>query len=207
MARFPQVPDGYGSLKDIQVLVNEKSELLGRALSNRFGVTEEIEWKSPLRNDDFAEYRDEDFLSLLGIGERLKTPLKDFWPPRGPQWDALGRTKDTVFLVEAKANIPELRSPPTKASQKARDKIISALDKTKRYMGIDDSFRWEAAYYQYANRIAHLHFLKTINGIDARLVFVYFIGDSSVRGPASENEWRKAIGEAKMKLGIPERHI
>ena len=68
-----------------------------------------IEWLSPSIEDGFSEYRDQAFLDLLGI--RLeKKKLKDFWPSRGLQWDALGRIKDKVyFLVEAKAHAHAMR--------------------------------------------------------------------------------------------------
>jgi hypothetical protein len=48
-----------------------------------------IVWMSPKAGDGYAEYRDQAFLDLLGI-KPTKTKLKDFWPNRGPQWDALG---------------------------------------------------------------------------------------------------------------------
>ena len=48
--------------------------------------------------------------------------LKDFWPPRGPQWDALGRIfKTAYFLVEAKAHVTELISSPAATREKGSD--------------------------------------------------------------------------------------
>jgi hypothetical protein len=69
-----------------------------------------IDWRSPLQSDDYAEYRDQDFLRRLGILNKIKYSLSDFWPNNGPQWDALGISDDEIILVEAKANISEMVS-------------------------------------------------------------------------------------------------
>ena len=37
-----------------------------------------IDWKSPLSSDEYAEYRDEDFLEKLGILNKMKYPLSNF---------------------------------------------------------------------------------------------------------------------------------
>ena len=42
-----------------------------------------IDWCSPRRNDDFAEYRDDGFLDLLGLGKHSEA-LASFWPKGGP---------------------------------------------------------------------------------------------------------------------------
>ena len=106
MGRFPQGPCTKGSQRWLQWLVNEAPELLDQPIG--LGP---IEWRSPLRADDYAEYRDQAFLDLLDI--RLPTrPLAFFWPRGGPQWDGLGRAASgEVILVEAKAHLNELYSP------------------------------------------------------------------------------------------------
>lgn len=56
-----------------------------------------IEWLSPLRTDDYAEYRDAAFLQKLGLAQHAAA-LKEFWPTRGPQWDGLGHDgQQTVY--------------------------------------------------------------------------------------------------------------
>jgi len=106
MSRHPQERGTKGSLKWLQKLINEKPDLLNSRIRSVFGIgkSEEIEWVSPLKDDEYAEYRDGTFIRLLGI-KLNKTPLNDFWPNYGPQWDALGRTSSgKVILVEAKAH-------------------------------------------------------------------------------------------------------
>ena len=112
MGRYKQKSNGKGSLKLIQTLVNEYSHVLNSKLSHITG--EQITWVSPLESDEYAEYRDTAFLEKLEVDAEVVKKLKDFWPRNGPQWDALGKFGDNgVLLVEAKANLPELVSPPS----------------------------------------------------------------------------------------------
>jgi len=110
MARFPQPEATKGSQKWIQKLINDKPEIISSEIirSLKLSVDEKTDWVSPKREDNYAEYRDEAFLEKLGIEGTAN--LANFWPSGGPQWDALGRSLSSkrVFLVEAKAHIPEL---------------------------------------------------------------------------------------------------
>jgi len=125
--RVPQPKGRRGSLKWIQAAVNEYESVLNRVVRSAcgFDVAETICWVSPLCGDEYAEYRDDAFIEKVGV--RLQNrPLRDFWPKRGPQWDALGRTRNgTVLLVEAKANIPEIVSTPSQSSEASR--VVSHL--------------------------------------------------------------------------------
>jgi hypothetical protein len=123
-----------------------------------------ISWNSPLKADDYAEYRDEDFLRLLVLTNKIKKPLNSFWPNNGPQWDALRINQDgEVILVEAKANIPEMVEPGTGAKNiKSINKIKSSLDDIKKYLNISNSIDWTGTFYQYTNRIAHLYYLRVL---------------------------------------------
>jgi hypothetical protein len=68
---------------------------------------ERIEWLSPVKSDQFAEYYDDAFLKLLKVSN-LRVPLRKFWPSSGPRWDGLARTDcGKMILVEAKAHIDE----------------------------------------------------------------------------------------------------
>lgn len=184
MGRFPQPSDGQGSLKDIQVLVNKHPFLFTKAIKNKLDIqSSEIEWVSPLEEDDYAEYRDYGFLQKLGLSS-LKVPLNKFWPHGGPQWDALGKGEHgEVFLVEAKANIPEIVSPGSGAKENSLHLIQTSMNKTKSYLKINNTIDWSGPFYQYTNRLAHLYYLRVLNEIPAYLIFTYFIGDTSVDGP------------------------
>ena len=65
-----------------------------------------------------------------------------------------------------------------------------------------DGFDWSKQFYQYANRIAHAYLLNELNGIPAKLVFVYFIGDEDMKGPAARHEWETAVETVHGALGL-----
>ena len=206
MSRIKQDPDSHGSLKDLQVLINVKKKYLDAEISKVIGKQMSINWRSPLQTDDYVEYRDEDFLKRLGILGKITYPLSDFWPDNGPQWDALGVSGDEIILVEAKANIPEMVSPGTKAGTSSRRKIKNSLDEVKKYLSVSDSIDWTGTFYQYVNRIAHLYYLREKNQIKARLLFIYFINDVTVRGPKTKDEWLGAIQTMECYLGLAKKH-
>ncbi|MHC4307623.1 MAG: hypothetical protein ACYSR7_03250 [Planctomycetota bacterium] len=208
MGRFPQPANGHGSLRDTQILINNHPLLLTKAIKNKLELkSDDIEWVSPLKEDDYAEYRDNGFLKILGINS-LKVPLSDFWPNRGPQWDALGKGSiDEVFLVEAKANIPEIVSPASGAKGRSLEMIRKSLAATKSYMQVKDQTDWSGKYYQFTNRMAHLYYLRVLNKIPAYLIFIYFIGDESVNGPKTGAEWMAALTVLKTYFGLGDHRL
>jgi hypothetical protein len=99
MPRRAQPCGTKGSLKWIQILVNEHPEVIDKAIG--FGP---VTWISPLRPDDYAEYWDDEFLRKLGLLPP-EHPLDGFWPKGGPRWDVLGRNRaGAAILIEAKAH-------------------------------------------------------------------------------------------------------
>jgi len=206
MGRYPQKSISHGSLKDLQVAINAKKKYLNAEISKVIGKQMNIDWRSPLQSDDYAEYRDRDFLKKLGILNKMKYPLSDFWPDNGPQWDALGVSGDEIILVETKANIPEIVSPGTKAETDSRRKIENSLNEVKKYLSISDTIDWTGTFYQYVNRIAHLYYLREKNKIKAHLLFIYFINDVSVNGPKTKDEWLGAIQTMECYLGLDKKH-
>lgn len=165
-----------------------------------------IEWSSPVVDDEFAEYRDASFLQRLGLA-RLAPALGEFWPARGPQWDALGRTdRGDVLLVEAKAHVGEICSPPSQASAASREKIALRLEETAAALGVRAGHApWIEHFYQLGNRLAHLHFLRTA-GEPAWLVLANFIGDDDMNGPSDPAEWRSAYQVVWHVMGLRTRH-
>jgi hypothetical protein len=206
MSRIVQEAGSHGSLKNLQILINNYPSLINRKICEKLQKDFRIEWKSPLATDEYAEYRDNDFLEIIEVQKKIKTPLNDFWPRNGPQWDALGRNDDSVFLVEAKANIPESVSSPCGACVESMARIIDSLSEVKEYLNIRNEIDWSKTFYQYANRIAHLYYLKVLNNIKTYMVFVYFINDKTVDGPIDENEWKGAIQVIEEYLGLNKRH-
>ena len=198
-----------GSQRWLQLLVNCRPDIIDKEIAREVGLKrgEEIEWLSPLKSDSYAEYQDHAFLERLGISPQHRC-LECFWPPRGPVWDGLARTnRGRYLLIEAKANVPEFNSSPTGASGESLHKIRKALDETRCFLKVRSKTDWTKCFYQYANRLAHLYYLKKLNGIKAALVFVYFVGDTTVPGrdPVSREGWQTAIELAHDHLGIRAR--
>ena len=208
MARREQDRASHGSQKWLQILVNERPEMIDRILANLLGLAqgERVHWLSPLKDDDYAEYRDQEFITRLGVTlERV--PLASFWPRLGPAWDALAKTdRGDLILVEAKAHISELVSDPTGASGSSLAKIRESLDATKRFLGSRSDADWAVCFYQYANRLAHLYLLRELNSLPAYLLFLYFINDEKMGGPSTQLEWEGAIHLLESFLRIRRPH-
>ncbi len=203
MARFPQLPCDKGSQKWIQRLINNQPEHLNSQIRAKLNLSrdEHIQWLSPLKDDEYSEYRDQEFIDLLGVKLKEK-PLTDFWPKMGPQWDALGKSSSgRLFLVEAKSHIGELISTMKAKDENSTRTIRSSLQETKRFLRSNAKIDWSCGFYQYTNRLAHLYLLRQ-NRLPAYLLFVYFINDSEMKGPTSIHEWKGAIELLHSYLGI-----
>ena len=79
MPRVKQPKGTKGSLKWIQLLVNENPALINAPLRSALGLPTDtpIDWVSALKNDDYSEYRDEAFLKKVGVEPAVR-PLSDF---------------------------------------------------------------------------------------------------------------------------------
>ena len=202
MGRIIQPKGNKGSLKWIQHIVNDLPHILNKPINEFIGSKKEsrIEWLSPKADDDYAEYRDQDFLDLLGI-KLTKTKLGDFWPSRGPQWDALGRIDDKAyFLVEAKAHVAEIISSSQAKAPSSKSLIKKSLKETAKALKLNPSFDLTKGFYQYANRLAYLYLLRTLNDIPAYLVFVYLVNDNT-HIPTRKQEWEGALQLMHSLLG------
>lgn len=190
----------------LRVAVNDRTEALNTRVRYQFGWrdSEQIEWLSPVRADAYAEYYDDTFLECLGVGP-TKVPLRDFWPASGPRWDGLARTASgKLILVEAKAYIEEAVDFQTSALGDSRERIMQSLDEAKLAFGARPEAPWPSPLYQYANRLAHLYFLRELNGLDAHLLFLYFADAPDVPEPASIEQWQGAARLVKKCLGLGE---
>jgi hypothetical protein len=156
--------------------------------------------------------------------DAVKAAWCKFWPQSGRAqcWDAVGwratQGGREWLLIEAKAHMDELFAP-THAKGPGLTMIGTALQNTRAALGVDNGNRavaesWLLQYYQYANRLAALHFLNDIardsgdRAVRARLIVVYFTGES-MRGrncPASATEWDHALEGMYKSLGLLDEH-
>lgn len=192
-----------GSRRWLQVAVNSRPEVLDRQILDVLSPvssTDRVEWLSPREEDRYVEYRDGATIERLGLDISPET-LKEFWPSGGPVWDGLARVGKEVLLIEAKAHIPEMLSPGTRATGEARAKILDTLNRVRGELVPKSGTDWDGAFYQYANRIAHLYFLRE-QGINAHLIYVYFLNASDVDGPTTREAWEGATTLMESVLGI-----
>ena len=200
-----------GSQLQIQIYVNRRQEDLSQALKKVLpslaSSNTRLRWVSPLEKDGFIEYKDVDFLRAVGL-EHLAPKLKEFWPFRGPNWDApaaveIEKSPDDrgVLLVEAKSHPNEIYGGGCQASSPASLSMIeTALQQTKRWLGVAAYADWTGPLYQSANRLAHLYFFHKVVDVQAWLVNVYFINDPHF--PTTRQDWSIALKHVKKELGL-----
>ena len=205
--RVPQLKENpKGSQKWVQKIINFCPSRLNRLIQQEIASLSgrEIQWTSPVEQDKFAEYRDAAFLENLDLQEFAEKSEK-FWPKMGPQWDALGRTADgeVLILVEAKANVPELVSFCGAKDKESLRTISASLAETQGWLNCrEPRVDWKCGFYQYANRLAHLYFLREkAQKEGSYLVFLYFVEDSS-HIPTSRDAWNSALKLQKKLMGL-----
>jgi exonuclease III len=192
-----------GSQRWLQLAVNSHPERIDSAIRTALNLPSmaKIEWLSPLAKERFLEYRDYPALKRLGL-KIDRERLRDFWPAGGPMWDGLARTSTgDVLLVEAKAHISELVSGGSRASAKSLQHIRKSLAMVQEKLAVGGTPDWCGPFYQYANRLAHLQFLRD-SGVRAHLLFVYFLNAQDVFGPSSKDEYLGAIKVIEAALGL-----
>jgi hypothetical protein len=185
-----------GSQRWIQVAINRRPDLLLNALREAKAVADSttIRWASPLEADGCCEYRDGVALKRAGVDALPIRALSEFWPARGPVWDAIGSTSDgAAVFVEAKAHIPEAASPGSRATPQSLKLISQSLEEARRAYAPKSKANWTGTFYQYANRLAHHYFVNRVNRVPSVLVFLYFINAPGMNGPESKSEWRGAV--------------
>jgi hypothetical protein len=200
----------HGSQLQVQIYVNRRSgdltEAVLGALPSLARQTRKICWTVPLEHEGFAEPKDEAFLRAVGWGD-LAAELAEFWPARGPVWDALAVAvlpdrRPGVVLAEGKSYPEEFRGVGAKAGDVSRDKISNAIAATQHWLGAEEApDLWLGDLYQSANRLAHLYWLREVAQVEAWLVYLLFTDDYTHRA-ASREEWDEAIPLVDEDLGL-----
>jgi hypothetical protein len=106
-----------------------------------------------------------------------------------------------------KSHSDELTSDMGAEDPSSIDKISEALRLTKEHYGVGAGFDWTKNHYQYANRIAFLHYLSELCKIPTTLIFLYFANDYTVEAPLSVSEWSLKISEVKKQLGLSAKNL
>ncbi len=205
------IGDGYGSECHLLRWMGRHRTLFDQRVSAAVGMPgSALKWMDFGFHERYpwpdSELRGLEFLYHI---PNLKAKWQEFWPTgKGiHNWDAVGwigeKPHSELLLLQAKAHVAELKSSCGAKNPNSVQKIDRAMDKAKEFLCADPKADWKHGYYQTANRVATLHFL-TEEGIAARLLFVYFLGDNesnSRQCPRTEEEWNPAINAQWEHLG------
>jgi hypothetical protein len=148
----------------------------------------------------------------------VKSAWTQFWPQTGnvPNWDAVGHLQleshAEFILVEAKAHTSELLKDCGAREEGGLPMIRKAFAEIIGANAFNSTPEiWLKKYYQFANRLATLHFLIQHN-VPSHLVFIYFTGEKwpavnqqnrePVVCPKDEREWDSALQEMYHHLGL-----
>jgi hypothetical protein len=216
-ARDRHGPAARGSQLQIQIYVNRRhDELTAAALTALPTLAEQaakISWVAPLASSGFSEPRDRDFLAAVGLEDRAES-LAKFWPLGGPVWDALAIVKlrsgdKGVILAEGKSYPREMRTAGgcTATAERSIEMIREGLRVTQQWLGVSATPEtWMGPLYQHANRLAHLYWLREVEGVEAWFCHLLVLDDPTHHA-AGAGEWSDAVREAEHELGLGGRHI
>jgi len=195
-----------GSQLQTQIYVSHRPAELSAAVAEAIDVDPAgVTWVAPRSDHGYKEPMDGRFLDALGL-PHLRPALRKFWPRRGPSWDALGVALDregepTFILAEGKSYPAEMLGGGCAAGEDSLRLIKTSLAETKVFFGVEGEVDWTGACYQYANRLAHVHFLRRETGRQVWLVNLCFTDDQT-RNPTPRGAWEAGLVEIKKRLGF-----
>ena len=209
---------GYGSECHLLRWMGRHRKLFDKKVTSAVGRPGDlIEWLdfhfAPTDSWPDAELKGLEFLCDNPEYRSLVSKWEAFWPTgRGiHNWDAVGwvgaEPGRELLLLEAKSYVAEIKSDCGATCPRSIQKIDTAFKTVKQSLSENLDADWMNGYYQAANRIATLYFLYQ-EGIPARLLFLYFLGDRHPRKecPATEKEWSPALEVQREHLGLDSDH-
>lgn len=206
-----QMALGYGSEFHLLRWMGRHREEFDKQVKKVLGINN-IAWRDfEFHCNAIIQDKEIKGIDFIKFNEELLKTWKNEWPQTGNpmNWDAIGyytdnNQKKVWILVEAKAHIGEINSK-CNAETKSRKKIESILQKTANNLKLDYNNCWLEKYYQQANRLYVYDLLKR-NGIEAKLLNIYFVGDMSNRSrksPQTQADWVKPITDKNNCFRIP----
>ena len=211
-----KIGEGYGSEFQLKKYLDGYREVLDAQVLRAIGGRGPVEWLPRLpaigRPEILVEWKR---LAFLPEDWQIQRAWREFWPQGSGihNWDAVGwvttGTGRELLLVEAKAQLTELRAPCAATSPRSLDQITRAMATTKQALDVPVEYDWLGPYYQFCNRLAILNFLHG-HGLKTHLLFIYFIGDTSTSGqkcPQCEAEWQEPLNLQAQGVGLPNHHL
>jgi len=206
---------GYGSECHLLRWMGRHRTAFDSAIRQAIGMTGgSVDWLDFKFNTE-KEWPDSELQGLEYIDEPAIREIWKGWWPQGRgihNWDAVGllggNDSKEIILVEAKAHITEMGSRCKASDSTNRQRIEQSLTETAEYIGVKYNPGWMNSYYQFANRIAVVYFLKK-HGYTPHLIMIYFVGDlgnASRVCPQTPDGWEQAIFGENGTLAIPPQH-
>lgn len=170
----------------------------------------EIKGLSFLQSDEIKDFISDELYA------KIKKEYISGWE-NTQSWDAIFLKGNTIFLVEAKAHIGELKSGNETHGGESHKEIKSFIGKQFSSLGISENDEWLKNYYQFANRLATTIFLKKyLNevNLDVKLLYIYFVNGylkkikesdkiyTTVNKNTDETKFNQAIKKEKEILGL-----
>jgi hypothetical protein len=207
----PATP-GPGRPQEVQELVHRHPDRLASLLEHASAgrIRTPIRWVAPDQGAGWDEragseaVTGEEALRRLGVTLHER-PLPTFWPDEGPRWDALGRDDSgAVVLLDVRGSVRDLISAPAGMTPVERVWVEDTIEEVRRHLGAAGSLDWAATFFRLTSRLAHLHLLRELNGVEAWLVCVHLSRPGGGRGmPAEESEWLPPLRTMYRGLGLP----
>lgn len=208
---------GYGSEWHLLRWLGYHREELNRRIAKPIGA-QSIDWPdleaAPPGAGPFDRDREWVNFDFLPSNAPARAAWRSTWPRAwgriGPHWDAVGVASmpggDEWILVEAKANVAEVRSSlGSNVAAASRERIIAALANAAPAFSSTANAAWLDGGYQIANRLCALETAVHADA-PAHLILLYFCGDdaslygrgvapipNSVVCPRDEGEWRALV--------------
>lgn len=205
---------GYGSEYQLLRYLGHHRKFLDKKIKEAIGCDSPIDWydypNGPKRDSLDGEWKGIEFLKKSRADYRtIEKEWENFWPTSGnpPSWDGIFEQGGILYIVEAKAHKEEMKSK-CQASKESKYIIRKAFNKTTGNK--DLAQKWiDSEHYQLANRLAFLHFCKTI-GIEAKLCYIMFVNgylaDKTKNVPCSD-DFQEAWKNECSVLGLNEEQL
>ena len=131
--------------------------------------------------------------------------IKGWKSGRGAQsWDAVFTYNNTIYLVEAKARIGEIKDSRKNHGGESKEIIKDLMTNQLIKFGIQVSDAWMGEYYQLANRLTTAALLNNC-GIKAKCLYLYFLNGYDKPNDnqnAEEKSFKKAVDDEMNALGL-----
>lgn len=177
--------------------------------ASRGGIQAPVQWVVPEEGAVSGALSGEAALDRLGV-HLHERPLASFWPNGGPRWDAVGRdAAGAAVFLHVRASILDLVSAPAEHGRTERVWAADSVEQMRERLGAEGPLDWAATFFGLTSRLAHLHLLRELNGVEAWIVCVHLTSEPGGEpgdepgAHLAESEWFPHLRTMYRGLGLP----